>query len=108
MREAIVGAFEERIEYALTTHVDFKTELQEALARLGRSVAYEVVEISGPPHERRFTCAAKVNGATAGVGTGTSKKAAEQSAAREASGGIVALLEGAPISAVEGPEAPFS
>jgi len=35
---AIVEAFEPRIEYALTTHVDHKTELQEQLARLGRSV----------------------------------------------------------------------
>ena len=39
---AIVDAFNPRIEYALTTHVDHKTELQEQLARLGRSVAYTV------------------------------------------------------------------
>ena len=35
---AIVEAFEPRIEYALTTFVDHKTELQERLARTGRSV----------------------------------------------------------------------
>lgn len=80
----IVDAFEERIEYALTTHVDHKTELQEALARLGRQVVYEIVEVSGPPHERRFTSAAVVDGEVAGVGSGSSKKAAEQGAARAA------------------------
>jgi ribonuclease III len=84
IREPIVAAFAERIEYALTTHVDYKTELQEELARLGRQVAYEVLEIAGPPHQRSFTCAAVVDGEIAGAGSGSSKKAAEQVAAREA------------------------
>jgi len=80
----IVDAFTPRIEYALTTHVDHKTELQEALARLGKSVTYTVLEVDGPPHDRRFTCAAVIDGEQAGVGVGRSKKAAEQEAAREA------------------------
>jgi ribonuclease-3 len=80
----IVAAFTPRIEYALTTHVDHKTELQEALARLGRSVTYTVLEVDGPPHDRRFTCAAVIDGEQAGVGQGSSKKAAEQEAARGA------------------------
>ena len=46
------------IEYALTTHVDHKTELQEVLARQGRQVTYAVLEAEGPPHDRHFTCAA--------------------------------------------------
>ena len=81
---AIVEAFSPRIEYALTSHVDHKTELQEALARLGRSVNYQVLEVEGPPHDRRFTCAALIDGRQEGVGTGSSKKAAEQEAARVA------------------------
>jgi ribonuclease-3 len=80
----IVDAFAGRIEYAATSHVDFKTELQEALARLGRTVSYAVVQVEGPPHDRHFTCAALVDGEEAGVGSGTSKKAAEQEAARKA------------------------
>ncbi len=88
IRAPIVEAFAEQIEYALTTYVDFKTELQEELARLGRQVAYEVLEISGPPHERSFTCAAVVDGEIAGVGSGSSKKSAEQIAARGALGRI--------------------
>src|SRR5438876_12362460 len=55
---AIVEAFAGRIEYALTSHVDFKTELQEALARRGRSVSYNVLQVEGPPHDRTFTCSA--------------------------------------------------
>jgi ribonuclease-3 len=79
-----VDAFEERIEYALTSHVDFKTELQEALARRGQSVSYSVLDVEGPPHDRRFTCAATIDGEQLGTGTGASKKAAEQEAAKEA------------------------
>ena len=84
IEDAVVGAFAGRIEYALTTYVDHKTELQEVLARLGRSVAYTVLDVAGPPHDRTFTCAAVIDGEQAGVGTGPSKKAAEQEAARQA------------------------
>jgi ribonuclease III len=84
IEEAIVDAFSERIEYALTSHVDHKTELQEALARLGKQVTYTVVDAVGPPHERHFTCAAIVDGAQLGTGEGRSKKAAEQEAAQQA------------------------
>ena len=59
---AIVAAFDGRIEYAITGHVDYKTELQEALARRGQQVVYTVLDAVGPPHERTFTCAATVDG----------------------------------------------
>jgi ribonuclease-3 len=81
---AIVEAFEPRIEYALNTYVDHKTELQEQLARLGRSVTYTVLDVEGPPHDRAFTAAAVIDGEVAGTGTGRSKKDAEQAAAQEA------------------------
>ncbi len=84
IRPAVLAAFEDRIDYALTEYVDFKTELQEELARRNQSVSYSVLEVEGPPHDRRFTCAAVIDGEQAGVGTGGSKKAAEQNAAREA------------------------
>jgi ribonuclease-3 len=84
IEDAVVGAFAARIDYALTTHVDHKTELQESLARAGKQVAYVVLSAEGPPHERHFTCAAVVDGEEFGVGVGRSKKAAEQEAAREA------------------------
>jgi ribonuclease III len=81
---AIVAAFEPRIEYALTTHVDHKTELQERLARSGKSVSYTTVDVEGPPHDRSFTAAAVIDGAVVGTGRGRSKKDAEQAAAQQA------------------------
>jgi len=81
---AIVEAFRGRIEYAATSYVDHKTELQEDLAREGRQVTYTVLEAEGPPHERTFTVAALVEGKQLGTGTGRSKKDAEQGAAKEA------------------------
>jgi ribonuclease III len=81
---AIVEAFAENIEFARSSHVDYKTELQEALARSGRQVHYTVLEVEGPPHDRRFVCAAHVAGAQLGIGRGSTKKAAEQEAARQA------------------------
>jgi ribonuclease-3 len=88
IQEPIVDAFAERIEYAVTSHVDHKTELQEVLARAGRQVTYVVLDVEGPPHDRRFTCAAVIDDKQAGVGRGRSKKAAEQEAARQALVGI--------------------
>jgi ribonuclease-3 len=87
---SIVAAFSERIEYAATQHVDYKTELQEALARRKRQVSYSVLEIEGPAHERRFTCAALIEGTKMGEGAGRTKKDAEQEAAREALAAIEA------------------
>jgi ribonuclease-3 len=84
IEDAIIEAFSERIEFASTTWVDHKTELQEALARAGRQVSYVVLEVEGPPHDRHFTCAAVIDGEQAGVGQGQTKKAAEQEAAKQA------------------------
>jgi ribonuclease-3 len=81
---AIVAAFSDRIEYARTTHVDHKTELQEALAKSGRSVSYVVIDVEGPAHERHFSCAAQIDGEELGTGTGRTKKEAEQAAAKQA------------------------
>ncbi|MEE8406019.1 MAG: ribonuclease III [Acidimicrobiia bacterium] len=62
---------------------DFKTRLQEHLARDDRRPAYEV-EGSGPDHSRHFKATVYVDGNRLGSGEGRSKKAAEQSAAEEA------------------------
>ncbi len=47
-------------------------------------MTYNVLDAEGPPHDRRFTCAAVIDGDQLGIGTGRSKKAAEQEAARQA------------------------
>jgi ribonuclease-3 len=84
IEQPIVEAFDDRIEYALTNHVDYKTELQEALARRGQSVSYSVLDVQGPPHDRRFLCAATSVGEQLGTGDGASMKAAEREAAKQA------------------------
>ncbi len=82
--EAVAEAFEPRIELASETRMDFKSALQELLARRGARVTYEVVAATGPPHRRTFEVAAIVDSKQVGRGEGRSKKAAEQLAAEEA------------------------
>jgi ribonuclease-3 len=82
--EATVGAFEEQIGIASETLLDFKSALQELLARGGARVTYDVTHEAGPPHDRRFEVAARVDAEVIGRGEGRSKKAAEQAAAAEA------------------------
>jgi ribonuclease III len=81
---ATVAAFAEQMEIASEQLLDFKSALQEALARDGSRVTYAVANEAGPPHARVFDVTAKVNGAVIGKGAGRSKKAAEQAAAAEA------------------------
>lgn len=66
---------------------DYKTRLQEVLVADGRDVAYAVTE-TGPQHARRFTAIARASGEDLATGTGTSKKRAEQDAARRALEGL--------------------
>jgi ribonuclease-3 len=82
--EAVASAFEPRIELAAETRIDFKSALQELLARRGARVSYEVVAATGPPHRRTFEVAAIVDSERVGTGVGRSKKAAEQVAAEQA------------------------
>jgi len=84
VERAVVEAFDARIEVARSGHVDSKTELQEALARSGNQVRYDVVEVEGPAHDRRFVCVAVIAEEQVGIGSGSTKKAAEQGAARQA------------------------
>ena len=82
--EAVVEAFTPEIERALTQPADFKSALQERLARRGTIVNYEIVAEEGPPHERTFEVVAMVEGAELARGSGRSKKDAEQAAAEAA------------------------
>jgi ribonuclease-3 len=81
---ATVAAFAPEIETATEELLDFKSALQELLARDGARVTYGVTGESGPPHDRRFEVEATVDGRVIGRGGGRSKKAAEQAAAAEA------------------------
>jgi ribonuclease-3 len=82
--EAVVEAFAPEITEALENPADFKSALQERLARRGAVVTYEVTAELGPPHDRVFEVLATVGGAEVGRGSGRSKKDAEQAAAAAA------------------------
>lgn len=60
---------------------DYKTRLQELIAREGKRPVYRV-EGSGPDHDRQFRALVSVDGREFGPGEGRSKKQAEQAAAR--------------------------
>jgi ribonuclease-3 len=81
---AVVEAFAPEIQHALDRPADFKSALQERLARRGALVRYEVTAEEGPPHERWFEVAAVVAGDELARGAGRSKKDAEQAAAEAA------------------------
>jgi ribonuclease-3 len=81
---AVAAAFAPRIEFAAETLLDFKSALQELLAQRGSNVSYEVLREVGPPHERTFEVAAMVDSEQVGLGSGRSKKVAEQGAAEQA------------------------
>ena len=67
------------------TGADHKTRLQELLqSRFGRPPRYSLVETSGPDHQRHYRVEVHCGTDFLGTGSGRSKKAAEQEAAREA------------------------
>ena len=69
---------------------DSKTILQEIVQGRHLALAYQLVKETGPDHYKSFEVAAMINGKKIAVGTGRTKKKAEQSAAYEA---ILALRE---------------
>lgn len=81
---AVVNAFAPEVADALEHPVDFKSALQEQLARRGALVVYSVVGERGPPHDRTFEVNATIDGHQIGRGSGRSKKDAEQDAAQSA------------------------
>jgi ribonuclease-3 len=81
---AVVESFAGEIEQALENPVDFKSVLQERLARRAEVVAYRTVSEEGPAHDRSFIAVAEVAGQELGRGEGKTKKAAEQEAALHA------------------------
>jgi ribonuclease-3 len=90
---AVVESFKREIEEALEHPVDYKSVLQERLARRAEVVNYRTVSEEGPAHDRSFIAVAEVAGEELGRGEGKTKKGAEQEAALQA---LDALEEAAP------------
>jgi ribonuclease III len=81
---AVVRSFEQEIDEALEHPVDYKSVLQERLARRAEVVVYRIESEEGPAHDRRFVAVAEVAGEELGRGEGKTKKGAEQEAALQA------------------------
>lgn len=91
-RGAVRDAFARELDAVAPGHRDAKSRLQELAAERRAPLAYELVAEEGPPQDRRFVSRAMLDGAERGRGRGSSKQAAEQSAAEAA----LAALEQAP------------
>jgi ribonuclease III len=93
-KEEILQWFESRLDQLNPAVMakDPKTLLQEFLqSRQAPLPIYQTVEISGPPHEQRFTIACEVVGIESSVqAVGRSRRQAEQEAARLALGVLLA------------------
>ena len=68
----------------ITFFSDYKSALQEYVQTEQRSLFYDLVEESGPAHDRTFKVNVKIDDIVYGTGVGNSKKEAEQEAAKEA------------------------
>lgn len=68
----------------VTFFSDYKSSLQEYVQTEQKSLEYNLVNEEGPAHDKRFTVEVKVDNIVYGVGIGTSKKEAEQEAAKVA------------------------
>jgi len=66
-------------------NTDYKTSLQELIQqKKNQTLCYRLVGESGPDHDKVFTAQVLLNDQVVGEGTGSSKKRAEQDAARSA------------------------
>ncbi len=72
-------------ERELMAFYDHKTQLQEIVqARWKVTPTYHLIEAHGPDHAKIFEIEVRMNGKTLAIATGSSKKDAEQNAARAA------------------------
>lgn len=85
-----------KINAGAFSHVmDFKSQLQELVQRDGTGlIEYRVLQEKGPAHNKEFVSKVTLNGEELGLGTGKSKKEAEQHAAQMALEMLKANLPG--------------
>jgi ribonuclease-3 len=86
VRRLVLEQLSQRIDQAAERpgDKDYKTRLQEVAAHDGFTPPVYALTESGPDHHKRFHATVAVGGERLGAGTGTSKKEAEQKAARAA------------------------
>lgn len=86
----VLGALSEEIAAAADSakRSDAKSRINEYAMKRGVSAEYREEKRTGAPHMPVFTFSLLLGGEVAGEGSGTSKRAAQQAAAREALGRI--------------------
>lgn len=100
--EALVGAIYIDLGYATARRVvtniivpyiknpqkeffsDYKSTLQEYVQTAQKFLNYNLVKEEGPAHDKKFTVEIEIDGVKLGIGVGSSKKEAEQEAAKDA------------------------
>lgn len=83
-KELVLGIIVKYIKNETDFLHDYKSELQELVQTVKKSVIYEIIDEQGPAHDKTFTCQVKVDNLVMGIGKGSSKKQAEQEAAKVA------------------------
>jgi ribonuclease-3 len=86
-RDFILKLMGKELDKALSQGVeaDYKSQLQELIqARHQPAPTYQVIEATGPDHDRSFTVEVRLGDTVLGRGRGKSKKSAEEEAARSA------------------------
>ena len=83
-KKIVLGIITKYIEKGTDFLQDYKSNLQELVQTVKKSVIYEIIDEKGPAHNKTFTCQVKVDGVIMGKGKGSSKKASEQEAAKDA------------------------
>ena len=69
---------------SITFFNDYKSSLQEYVQTEQNSLEYKLIKEEGPAHDKKFTIEVYINDICYGVGEGSSKKEAEQEAAKKA------------------------
>ena len=84
----VLDAYKDRIEAIdLSEIISYKSALQnyiQAKYQDKKTITYKMIDKKGPDHKPVFTVEVRIDGATAGKGSGTSLKLAEKEAARSA------------------------
>ncbi|MCL1835903.1 MAG: ribonuclease III [Oscillospiraceae bacterium] len=84
-REFVCAHLMVKIDETKIARADYKTALQEAMqVKPHRNIEYRITGESGPNHMREFTAVVTLNKKQIGIGTGYTKKEAEQNAAKDA------------------------
>ncbi|MDR2599328.1 MAG: ribonuclease III [Oscillospiraceae bacterium] len=85
LEKVITHLFLSQINKPINKDIDYKSQLQEIIQAKGdNTIIYSVINTQGPAHNMLFTIKVEIDGKYFGEGQGSSKKRAEQLAAKMA------------------------